>query len=124
MRCEFSGEGLKNRFFFVLNLSPQNDNDLVIVTATTKIKGREACRRPEVLVKLSRKEYHELDADSVIDCESAEPWPKATLLKSIGGKNVQPLSPLPPPVMRRIADAVLACKTLSTVTKRMVLGSN
>jgi len=121
MEYEFAEEGRKKRFFFILNFNPRSDQILVVATATTKIKARRACRPPEVLVELSRRDCPDLDQDSLVDCSSARSWPRDQLIRGIQRKSVQPLSPLPATVMDRLARAVGAAKTLPPKIKRLVL---
>jgi hypothetical protein len=121
MEYQFGTEGRKRRFFFILNLDPRSDQVLVVATATTKIEARRACRPPEVLVELTRRDCPDLDQDSLIDCSSAQPWPRDQLIHGIAGKSVQPLNPLPATVVDRLAKAVGAAKTLSPKIKRLVL---
>lgn len=49
-RVQFRDEGMKERYLFVLNKSPQSDDDLVIATATTQIDRRIRHRGSNVVV--------------------------------------------------------------------------
>ena len=112
----------KERYFFVVNFDPKTDEVLLLYTATTQIADREAHRRSEVLVKVSPKEYHELGANSVIDCESLIKRDRKELIKQISNKEVTPLDALPDTVIARICEAVKATRILSQKEKEKIIG--
>lgn len=118
------GGGPKPRFFFILNKSPENDKDLIIVTSTTQISSRYKARYYKVLVRVSPNEYNSLPEESLIDCNSAEKIPKGNIVNWIKDQKITPLPPLPDSVLNRLRDAIKHSSNLNTKEKRLVLGSD
>lgn len=119
---QFTDEGQKFRFFFVLNRNPQEDDILVLVTATTKItKARKRVRRRN-LVAISPGDYDSLSTDSVVDCSSPLIYPKQKIVEAIKKKQVIFLPPLPTGVLQNLRTALLSATTVSPEIKRLVAG--
>ena len=118
---EFKDEGEKKRFFFILNKSPEKDDRLIIVYATTKIKKRKKHRPSEVLVEITTDEYPSLEKRSVIDCESYVIWRRLVIEDEINKYKVEPLQPLPASILERLRNAISFSRTLAPVDKRLVL---
>ena len=118
---EFTNEGEKNRFFFILNKCPQEDDRLIIVTATTRIRKRKKHRPSEVLVEVTPKEYASLAERSIIDCESCVVWRRTKLEEEVDECRIEPLQQLPKSILERICNAISCSKTLPPVDKRLVL---
>ena len=124
MKFQFSNEGIKDRYFFVLNASPDVQALIVLSTATTKIEKRQRERKASVLVAISTQEYPELHSDSLVDCESLLTFEKAELVEMIGKYEVQPLANLPASLLKRIIEAIRASKSLAPAIKDIVLGES
>lgn len=123
-KYEFRQEGEKVRYFFILNQSPRDDAELVVVTATTQVERRRRHRPQEVLVSITPADYEPLSKRSVVDCESAQTWPQSQLIERIAQREIRPLEPLPDEIMQKIHKAVAVAKTLSPHVKRLVLGED
>ena len=123
---EFAAEGTKFRYFFIINAYPNDDADLVLVTATTQIRKRQRqrARTPRVLVYVDPTLYSPLEKPSVIDCASADVRPVENVRAAIEKHQVQPLLPLPPEILERVRAAVRAARTLEPRVKRLVLPQN
>ena len=119
---EYRDEGQKKRFFFILNESPEKDDRLILVTATTKIQERRQRRTGEVLVEITPHEYCPLESNSVIDCESCLVQRKDLIEGQIRRHEIEPLQPVPQAILKRLWRAVSFSKTLAPVDKRLVLG--
>lgn len=123
---EFKSEGVKWRFFFILNQTPQSDSDLVIATATTKIQETIA-RFPtdgKALVHLSPSDYAEIEEDSLVDCGACQIWSRQEIIERIPRKDFLLLDPLPPVVLDRMKLAVMESRRLDNRTKRFVVRSH
>jgi len=121
---EYEDEGEKPRYFFILNRSPEQDKQLVIVTATTRIEPRKKAREsdPKVLVEIKPHEYGVLKRRSVVDCASAKLWEKKKLMDDMEEKRIEPLERLPKDILEKMRFAIRRAKTLPRETKRLVLG--
>lgn len=117
------GEKVKPRFFFIINKLPDNDDTLIIVTATTKIKKHVARWPRNVLVIVEPSEYDEFTKKSLINCSLAMKRPKAELIQEIRQNKAGPLARLPEAVLEKIRKAVAVATTLSPKDKRLVLGA-
>ncbi len=123
-KWEYGGEGQKWRYFFVLNKSPQDDDHLILVTCTTKVRKTFKKFCCTSLVRVTRAEYDSLEKESVINCSLPEMKPRDYILAAIEKGEVTVLSPLPEDVMKRILKAVETASTISPKVKRLVLGSD
>jgi len=123
---EFWNEGLKERYFFVGNHEPHNDEKVLLFTSTTQIDKRQRHHRERaklVLVEISKTDYPEIEQDSVIDCDCAiVRRARNDFEAQAKRREYRPLTPLPESIMAKICDAVRAAKTLSPVEKRTILG--
>ena len=72
---------------------------------------------------MSRKDYNPLEADSVIDCALIEQttFTKSYLLERASKKQIQPLEPLSPTLLKAILLAVQSAKLLSPRLKALIL---
>lgn len=119
-------EGLKLRFFFVINKRPETDEPIIMLTSTTKIEERRrhhGRRADQVLVPISPDEYPSLDRPSVLDCESPVKRKRAVFLAGVQNREYLPLPPLPERILERIRAGVSAARGISPIHKRLVLGS-
>ena len=121
---EFRDEGEKNRFFFVLNKNPQQDNVILLATASTKIEKlvHRYQDRPEVLVAIKHCDYEPLPELSIIDCEAARAWPKSYIQQAIDNHEIELLQPLSSDILEKLRYAISKCKVIPPEDKRLVLG--
>ncbi len=122
MLHEFTNEGRKRRFFFILNREPQRDSVLLLVTATSNICGRLRHRGEGPVVIVSPGEYPPLPLRSAIDCASAEERRRSELFAWATRPDFAVLDPLPRAVLCRLRQAVAVAKTLTPTQKELVLG--
>jgi hypothetical protein len=121
---QFSTEGLKERYFFVINRRPDADDKVVLLTASTQEEKRRQChgaRADVILVTVEPAEYSELRQRSVIDCESLIKRPRKDFEAQALARAYKPLPVLPESVIGRIVCAIAASRTLSTAEKRLIL---
>jgi hypothetical protein len=121
---EFRNEGEKKRFFFVLNKNPEQDDVILLVTASTKIKELKLKYkdRPDVLVEISPSEYQPLEQPSIVNCEAARAYLKSHIQQFIDNGEIDPLQPLPPKIVEKLHNAIAKCKVIPPEDKRLVLG--
>jgi len=112
----------KLRFFFILNQTPETDDELIIVTATTKIEKTVRKFFHGGLVFVNPEEYDSLPEPSVLNCNLAIGKTKATLLEEIARGQVRCIAPMPESVLQRCRTAIAAVPTVSDKHKRLVLG--
>ena len=112
----------KKRYLFILNKSPQDDDVLITVTATTQITKTVRHSYVKALVFVKPEEYSVLEEESVINCTLPGEGSKADLLKAIQNEEVEPLAPLPNSILERCQEAIKATPTASPKIKRLVLG--
>jgi len=120
----FNLESPKNRYFIILNRSPDEDDELLIATTTTQEAKRRKHRFHAVIVAIDPAEYDSIDKRCVIDCDSIVRWRKTDLCAKVARREVQPLPPVPATVMARIRAAVTSARTLNPHEKNLILGSD
>jgi hypothetical protein len=115
MRHQYAAEGSKNRYFFILNYSPQTDEILVVVTTTTQ-KHADA-------VPVLKKDYSELDQDSGVVFFGGNPMfvKRTELLSKIRRKEIQPLSRLPGGELDKLVRSALSAKHIDHRHKRLLI---
>ncbi len=113
--------GEKWRYFFVVSLNPVDCDEILLLTATTRIEKRRKVRDPRTLVELDPGTYPELDRVSVIDCNSLVPFPRDLLKRRIRERRFRPLDPLPDEVLRKVLAAISESKLVSPADRRLVL---
>lgn len=114
----------KDRYWLVLNLRPQEDEELVLVTPTTKVERRREARGRwgrDALVDLTPEEYPALEQACVVDCNSLVVWSRDELRRRVVGNEVQYLDPLPDPVLSRLRTAVASARQVPARIKRLVI---
>jgi len=122
-RASHGSQHSKNRFLFILNVTPVQDAVLMVATSTTQFEHNRSKWPSTVLVDIAPCDYASLKEPSLINCEFIEKWDKQRdLIEKINAQRVQPLEPLPENVLTRIRDAVRQCRRLSSFEKRMILG--
>ena len=117
---QFTNEGVKGRFFFILNKSPATDDRLLIVTATTKVE-RTVRRFGPATVVVDPREYDSLEQESAINCALPAERTKRTVLDAIDRGEINVVSPLPASVMGRILKAVEKATTITPANKALIL---
>ena len=120
---QFADEGVKWRYFFILNKSPATDDKLLIVTATTKV-GKTVRRFGRAAVVVNPKEYDSLEKESAINCAMPEEKTKKEIMDAITRGNIIVISPLPQSVTARILKAVETVTTISPKNKALILGED
>lgn len=117
-----TNEPEKNRFFFILNKNPSQDNVILVATSTTKIEEHKRKFSAAVLVELTSDDYAPLPETCLINCERARARNRKDFEKFITEKKIEVLWPLKPKIIGRIEKAIKACKILADEDKKLVLG--
>src|SRR3972149_464148 len=103
---QFGNESPKSRCFFILNKTPQKDNEIITVHPTTQIEGRKAARPPEVLVEIKAGEFDAIKQDSIVDCDSYKVWNKSHIRAGIKDRTIEALHRLPSEILGKLKKAV------------------
>lgn len=117
-------EGPKNRFFFVANREPANDQTIILFSPTTQIEKRRSHHRHRadlVLVPLDSTVYPDVTSPCVIDCESWIKRKRAVFEEQALAGLYSPRTPLPLRLLAKIRAGVSASRTLSPAEKRLIL---
>lgn len=115
-------EGSKYRYYFVLNQNPQNDDTILLVTATTQIAKYKSKYPPDVLVEIRCSEYVPLKQNSLVNCELARAYSKKKLKKTITASKFEILEPLPATILKKLLSALAECKNVVPIDKQLALG--
>jgi len=118
---EFRNEGIKWRYFFILNKFPAADDRLLIVTASTKVQKNVRLFGPAVIV-VNSKEYDSLEQESAINCAMPEEKDKQEIIDAITNGDIHVISPLPESVLARILKVVETVSTITPKNKALILG--
>lgn len=124
-RAVLPEENEKYRYFFIVSKDPANNNEILMVTATTQKETQLKKFPAEVLVNLDKKDYPSLREDSIINCERARVKNKQLLRKSLENADNQGeyefLTPLSEPIIKKICTAIAKCKTLPPIDKALAI---
>ena len=118
---QFKSEGVKWRYFFILNKAPRQDDVLLVVTATTQIEKTVQRFGPAVVV-VNPDEYGSLERASAINCAMPYEKGKEELVEAIRQGQIFVMSPLPDSVLQRVLKAVETATTISPKQKALILG--
>jgi len=119
---QFGSENPENRRFFILNHDALNDQSIITVHTTTKIKSRKKARKnqPEVLVEIPKGTRDYITEESIIDCQSYKVWYKQKLEGEIERGIITPLESLPAGIMEQLYQAISYSKTIPDMDKRLI----
>ncbi len=123
-KAQLSINPSKARYYFILNVDPQTDTVLVLVTSTTDFFSHRSCPGGDgVHVNLSRQDYNELTANCLICCDRPRKMSKSTLEKELKNQKYTLLKPLPKAVLNKILAGIEKSPVVSSDIKELVLGS-
>ena len=115
-----------SRFFIVLNVNPQTDTVLVLVTITTKIESLERFIKKrgesaDTLVKISPEDFPPLNKESAVNCNNTYEMSLSGLVKKIedGGKVF--FEKLPRSVMSAIVSGALKSSQVPSDHKKLLI---
>jgi hypothetical protein len=121
-KAQLSINPSKARYYFILNVDPQTDTVLVLVTSTTDFFSHKSCSGGDsVHVNLSRQDYNELTANCLICCDRPRKMSKSTLEKELKNQKYTLLKPLPKAVLGRILAGIEKSPVVSSDIKELVL---
>lgn len=112
----------KKRYCFILNLNPSTDELLILQTATTSTKIIQTAPAEDI-VRIRITEYRELEKDSFVDCGRPILIKQKDFVQKISDREIQPLSPLPDEILKRIRKAIAGSKRLDYRQKMLILGN-
>jgi hypothetical protein len=114
----------KVRFYFVLNVNPQTDTVLVLVTSTTDFWRHEACEGgDEVHINLSPSDYDELTANCLVCCNLPQKILKSKLEKELAGRKYILLKLLPAKLLSDILNGIEKSPVVSSDIKELILNT-
>ncbi|OXU14699.1 hypothetical protein [Sedimentisphaera salicampi] len=127
-RAVLQEENEKFRFYFIVNLDPQNQDRLLMLTATSRIESVRNKFPEEVLVLIKKSDFPNLERDSLINCEMARVKLKKQLRKSLlkakeNGKLLF-LDPLPESLLLKVRSAIAKCKTIPPIDKKLAVAED
>jgi hypothetical protein len=121
-KAQLSINPKKERFYFVLNVDPQTDTVLVLVTSTTDFWRHEACGGgDEVHINLSPSDYDELTANCLVCCNLPQKILKSKLEKELASRKYILLKPLPAELLNDILNGIEKSSVVSSDIKELVL---
>ncbi len=118
---KLNGNVTKSRYFFVLNISPDSDEVVILVTPTTEIKKTYRCNFYGDIVKISMSDYSSLEKECVVNCSSPFKYSREQILQAIEKQEVELLPPIPSDLLKTLRDSLVQSIKVSDEIKSLVL---
>jgi hypothetical protein len=113
------------RFYFILNHSPQDDTIIVLSTSTTQFELHRNCPGgDDVHLPLSPNDYKPFYKECLICCNWINSYPKESILKLLKSCKFEILPPLPLDIIEKIKLGVAKSPRIPPKIKNIILGTN
>lgn len=114
------GDVIKNRYFFVLNISPDSDELVILVTPTTEITKIYKFNYHGDIVKISKSDYNSLEKECVVNCSDPIKRTREQILRAIKKQEVDLLPPIPIELLNTLRETLLQSIKVSDDIKNLV----
>ena len=96
-------------YFIVLNTSPQTDRVLLLVCSSSQLQTvrKRRAMRPETIVEISPREYHDFTKDSIVDCNTVFERSIRELQQKYDSGQLRVKAVIAPGVLEKLRDSVL-----------------
>ena len=113
------------RYYFVLNINPQNDEVLVLSSSTTDFRSHENCESGDVVhICLTKEDYEEFTKPCIICCDRPKKISKAVLEAELESKGFSLLRAFPESSLQQVLEGILKSKVVTGDIKALVLGDD
>lgn len=112
------------RYYFVLNLSPETDTLLVLLTSTTRFMEHRNCLGgDDVHVHFYKGDYV-FEDHCLICCDRPQKPPKSLVEAKLRSQKYELLESMPPDILQKVLDGISNSPVVEGDTKAMVLGDD
>lgn len=117
---ELHGNVTKNRYFFILNISPDSDDLIILVTPTTEIQKTYKFNYHGDIIKISNLDYDSLEEECVVNCSNPIEKSREEILQAIKKQEVELLPPIPSDLLKTLRNTLVQSIKVSDNIKSLV----
>jgi len=110
------------RYYFVLNIAPQSDSVIILISSTTTFYDHQFCEQADLVhVPLTPSDYPAFRENCLVCCSWFIKIPKSKLETELQSQKYDLLDPLPQDVLTKILQGIRRSPTVPTNIKEMIV---